>query len=90
MRETPKVNEVWLSQSTGNYFRVDEVDDNQVSVTRLGYVTDIGQSNEQSYRLEKRTPETHCWNLKSFTRDLRRLARKASKFEAWLEQNAAN
>ncbi len=86
-----QANEVWLSQSTGNYFRINAIEGEQVSVTRLGHVENIGQLSERSYLSRKSMDAApYFWHLSSFTKDLRRVARNAAKFEAWLNQNAAN
>jgi hypothetical protein len=86
---TLKAGEVWLSQYSGNYFRIDRVDGDQVSATRLGYVENIGQLNEKSHLSRKRHGDSHVWSIATFNlKDFRRIARNNLKFEAWLQANA--
>lgn len=80
---TPQVGQVWIANDTGNYWRIDGVDGNQVSVTRLGYAQD-----SQDYI----TPnDSYAWDMSTFrTKTLRIIARKSAKFEAFLARNAVN
>lgn len=84
--------QVWLSQFSGNYFHIDGISGQQVTVTRLGYVKNIGQLNEQNFISRKEADATpYTWNLSTFNaKDFRRIARNGAKFKSWLRQNAVN
>jgi hypothetical protein len=76
----PEINQVWMSESTGNFFRVDEIEGEKVSVTRLGYRREDG-SGAKSH---KPFPETYCFALGSFPTLGRIVAHNAERFEQWL------
>lgn len=76
--EAPLAGEVWLSVPTGNYFRIDGIDGNRVSVTRLGRT-----ENGEDVRCKKASEE-YNWPIETFKTGLRRVARESAKFEAFL------
>lgn len=83
---TPTIGEVWIANSTGNYFRVDVIINGKVMVTRLGYAR-----GQDDYIVRKSVPDSSVWRVSTFkNKDLRRVARKAAKFEAFLSQYAVN
>jgi len=93
MKSTPQVNEVWLARSTGSYFRIDQLLDNdRALVRRLGHVENIGQLDEKNYISRKELDVNgYVWSLSTFKlKDFRRIARKAKMFETWLNKHAVN
>ena len=74
------VNEVYISNSTGNYFRIDEIAGTQVRVTRLGFRGTDGKD-------VARVDGPYCWPADTLHQpDFRRVAHDATKFEAFIKE----
>jgi hypothetical protein len=80
--QPPVVGQVWYSESTGNYFRVDEADSKQVIVTRLAF-----EFEGQVFRSNKKHGDSHVWPVSAFkVKDLRVVATSLTRFESWLNR----
>lgn len=78
--QPPVVGQVWYSESTGNYFRIDETNDQQVIVTRLAT-----EFEGQVLRVNKKHGDSHVWPVDAFrVKDLRVVATNLTRFESWL------
>ena len=82
--QPPVVGQVWYSESAGNYYRIDEVNGEQVSVTRLA-----SEFEGQVLRPNKKHGDSHVWPVNAFkVKDLRVVAINLTRFESWLQQVA--
>ncbi len=83
----PSAGEVWISNA-GNYYRIDQVEGRQVSVTRLGYAFE-----GEDYVSRKKHGDSHVFLADCFTvgnNPMRRIARTSGKFEQFLSTHAVN
>lgn len=82
--QPPVVGQVWYSESGGNYYRIDEVDGEQVSVTRLA-----SEFEGQVLRSNKKHGDSHVWPVNAFkVKDLRVVGTNLTRFESWLNRVA--
>lgn len=80
--QPPVVGQVWYSEHTGNYFKIDETDGQRVTVTRLA-----GEFDGQVFRSHKKHGDSHVWPVSAFkVKDLRVVATNLTRFESWLNR----
>lgn len=79
--QPPVVGQIWLSQDTKNYYRIDAVDDELiVTVQRVAY-----ESNGQVFR--GRENDRYFWPVSGFESDnFRVVATNPTRFESWLNR----
>ena len=79
--QPPIVGQIWLSQDTKNYYRIDAVDDELiVTVQRVAY-----ESDGQVYR--GRETDRYFWPVSGFQIDnFRVVATNPTRFESWLNR----
>jgi hypothetical protein len=76
--QPPIVGQIWFSESTRNYFLIDET----VTVTRLAY-----EHEGVTYRVDKSQPDTHNWNVSTFrSQDFRVVGTNPTRFNSWLNR----
>lgn len=80
--QPPVVGQVWYSESGANYYRIDEINGEQVSVTRLA-----SEFEGQVLRSNKKHGDSHVWPVSAFkVKDLRVVATNLTRFESWLNR----
>lgn len=74
-----EIGEVYISNTTRNYFRIDEINGDKITVTRLGF--------EYEGRDVVQPSGPYYWPADTFQLpDFRRITRNAAKFEAFLRR----
>lgn len=80
--QPPIVGQVWYSESSGNYYRINGVNSEQVSVTRLA-----SEFEGQVSRSNKKHSDSHVWPINAFkVKDLRVVGTNLTRFESWLNR----
>lgn len=78
----PVVGQIWISESTDNYYEITATDGETVTVTRVAYEVD-----GKVYRVNKSQPDTHNWDVGTFkVKDLRVVGTNPTRFHSWLNR----
>lgn len=76
----PVVGQVWYSQSSTNYFRINATDGERVQVQRVAY-------EFEDKVIRGRKDDTYWWSIETFKLpDMRVVATNLTRFESWLNR----